>query len=875
MSLEYVERTGRGFYRARLSPAGWPYEFVSDASMEKTTADGRIRIAGLELGSIQLDVRADIARAKIESDGFVAKIQDKRGRKASAALGRRPSIVTWLRTDLTRSGTTAAAFDTSQWPNAGQLFIATEAFAYASKTGGGTPSFNSLTRGLWDTETDTGEGQAHYIADGAGLSYPKITDWPETMEGRRVRLYLYGPGDDPQGEGTLRWTGVASTDVSEDGLGRWSFSIDPLTKILDQDIGGDLEDPVPIRGATYPWNAPLRITITNVTLFEVITATVIGHFDDPAAFATEVAAQLNAAVAANADWTWANGSSFAVRIRDRGETGVDGWDLLYQVGDSGGGGTLSQLRVQVLSLIDAGADDDSFRDVATGVEVGVPDDDALLYCRINARWPRGVAGLDIRGVGPGTGPDIDPDGVADIRRVYLGGTVVPTGNMAVMITEPGAAAGSDPSQPLTLFDVDAATRSLLIGGSLRVLNPDTRIQLGRVLARGNVTDLRDALVTDSPDYCNAGGGPLIVAGDIAASAEVDEAAAVSAVGNDRVFVAFTGAKLADIIENELRAIGCFQRISASGAIEWKKLRVTTETDEATWTITARDILSPVPVDRSDRGVLTEVLYKTGWDPTDDKFKGPDVRPRDVSSSSPNRAPGVLKIERRSVSQAVYFGGAEALNPRQIADAVAPVLGFYGSPYDVLTFQVGPRFSGMLVGDTVAITHPRVPGSDGARGVTGVLGFVVRTMPELGTGRITVGVHLHGQRFAGYAPSFPVASYSLVGGNTYDLTLTLSPYTSSATIARWFAAGDLLRVTEFDDATPTELAGAVDSIQSATVARVTFVGAWTPGTAEWIARPRASTSYDEGGRLGDYVYQAEETRIIDYATTDRPARVQAP
>lgn len=873
--LTGVDRTGRGYYRARLSPAGWPYEFVTDASMQRTTADGRERILGLERDALQFDVSPDLARAKIDTDGFVAIVKDlsTKKRKATAALGRRPDLDTHLLAVLSRSETTKAfVADVSRWPASGVFFVGTEAIRYDARTGGGTPSFDTLERGIWDTETAPGKGQAHYVADGAGLSYARITDWPETMEGRRVRVYLYGPGDDPQGDGTLAWIGIASTDVSEDGLGRWKFTVDPLTSVFDQDVGADLEDPCPIRGITYPRNAPLRIRVTNRTVLRAVEADVIGHFETEDLCAEAITTSLAAAIAAEPAWTWATGSTLGARARLAGEGGGPGWDLFYQVG---GSGTPHALTVEIQSLLDTSeaAGDGVFRDSVTGLPVVTPALDDLLYIPVVASLPRGVVGADTRNRWRPRPEAADPSDVASPTLLYLGGTVVPSATMAALLTEEGA--GDDASVRCDVIDTDATARTLRVSVGMVVMGPSTRIKIGRVLARGSVADLRDALVADSPDYCNSAGGPLIVDGDIADPVELRALVETMGLARDRVFVAYGGMRLGDIIEPELMTLGCYQRVNANGAIEWKPLRVTVETDDATWRVGVSDVLGPVQIERSDQGLISQVLYKTGWDPVDDKFKGPEIRPIDYAASSANRRAREIVIERRSLSQAEFAGRLEPVDPRAVGDAVSPILGLYGAPYDTATFEVGPKFRGMLVGDTVALTHPRVPSTLGTRGVSSALGLVKRVTPDIGTGRVVVGLHLHGQAFAGYAPSFRVTGTALVGGNTWDLTLTLTGYTDESSIAAWFEVGDDIRVTETDTATPTQIDGNVDAINSSTSVRVTFTGPYTPGSAEWCLRPRTAPAYASTERLAKFVFVADTTRLVNFIDLEVGARVIAP
>jgi hypothetical protein len=143
-----------------------------------------------------------------------------------------------------------------------------------------------------------------------------------------------------------------------------------------------------------------------------------------------------------------------------------------------------------------------------------------------------------------------------------------------------------------------------------------------------------------------------------------------------------------------------------------------------------------------------------------------------------------------------------------------------------------------------------------------------------TDRIQVELLRSGQIVAGYAPGFRVTAQTNVSGNTWDITVNLTDYTSATTIARWLAAADLVRITQGDSTTPTQIDGTVDSIQSATVVRVTFGSAWTPSTLEWALRTRDAGSYTASATLARYMFVAATSRRVGYSGSSPTARVFA-
>jgi hypothetical protein len=876
MTVGRVRQVGRGYYQARLAVAGWPYEAVTGNALERTATDGRLRRTGLDLAGVILQARADIATARLDTQGFRAALDDLRRAKVDGTRGRvwtdafrRPQASTTLRSNLTTGATTIDVHDTSQFPAAGYIHVGTEAIAYSGKT---ATTFTGLTRGVWGTIA-----QAHFIPDGERLQYPVVADRPLSLEGRRAELYLYGPGDDPQGTGTLRWIGICATDAAYDGEGRWSFTVDPITRLLAQQIGGDLAESVPARGILHPWAAPAIITLVNRTLGRTVKVAFAGFWETQDLFCAAATSAIAAAIASSSGWSslWASGSSIVAQASSDDRTS---FRLVYTVGT--GAGAASEIWVALDGIGDITRISDGpygWRD-GDGNIVDSPVPGGIYHRVIDAPIPRGS----------GSGPPLTADtllatGAVPVdlhRRLYLGGLVVPSTGMTARVEDGTGGEG----YMLTITGVNATDRYLEVAGSIPPITPQTRIRLGRRLAVGNLETLRAAIAAQSPGLANTGAMPLIGGTDIVPATEVTEAAASNPLGASRVFEAYEGIELAEIVEHELRALGCYQRLGASGAIEWARIRISMVTDDAdvTASITDADIKGPVRVERAQYGTIGVVVYRIGYDPAEGKHRS-SITARDVQATAPARTSRAHEIAQRSFPESRVSGGdwwahspPEAA-PEDVARLAFPIFGIFGSSYDVWTLPVGPRRQAVRIGDSVSITSTRIPDADtGLLGVTARVGLVTGVVEDLSTGQVTLEVLVHGQRFAGYAPGVEVSSQTNISGNIWDVTCAaVATYIDSADLRDHFRVGDLVRVTQFDSAAPTEVTGTVTAENSATQVRVTFDGVWTPGGSTWMLRSRASTSYASTDRVAGYAFQADATtRLVDHTPTDATAKVFA-
>lgn len=872
MTLSRLIATGRGkMPRVRLEIEGLSVQPVTHRSMEKSLSDGRSRVVGLRLDGVRIGARLDLAEGTIDGDGFTARMVDtKRSASMVAAFRQSPTRRTFLTGSHSRSATTLNVFATNIFPTSGTLHIGTEVVTYTGKT---STTFTGCTRGAWGTQA-----QAHAAADGASLSYPHVTDHPISIEGRRAVLYLYGEGDDPQGDGTARWRGVVATDATIRGR-EVTFHVDPPTAILRQQLGGDTVDPVPIRGIYYPWNAPFWLALTRqsaaargssaTTDFGVVK--VRGFFETQREFCDELNSQISALIGA---WTLGTGASLTAQPIEGGFriTYVAGTGTVYWIHPE----TLNR-DISAVQEHPAGGGSEWFNNSGGGSVFSVAAGGTYRIDFV-APVPRAVFGrrtphqaLEL----PRGTRYTSPTDAASLpsSRLYLGGLSPVSTDSFVGLEgdEEGVYRGVRSVVAASrIVDVDLGAARIDEEPTALFLGPTTLVRLGRKFTEGNVGDLMQWLVANSPDLANSGVCPLVTSGDVSITGAELRAVTRTPVTEGRTFAAFGQAvSLADILNSHLAAAGMHPSLTTAGQITARVARLAASTElgvahvYGTDTGTQRAVGAIPQVDQSGWGHVSDVRVSTGYSPIEDEFDGPTAHMRNVQASAPLRAARSKLIEQRSVSSrygsifTVPTGALVELTPDELARVAEPWLGLLGDAYDLITVEVPATMLDVTLGDVVLLTHPMVPSrSTGAFGVAGLPGILVGFDWELESMKGTLTLLCHARNVAGYAPGFEVTSEALVGGTQWDLTLgTASDYLEAGqTVSQWLATGNDVNIIERDSTTPTTVSGTIDSV-SGTVVRVTLTGAWTPGggTGQWDLTLQASDNYDAADDESRFVF----------------------
>lgn len=861
---------GEGKFRARVVAEGWPEIFVTDASLVRTTSDAREQILGLDGQSIRVAASVDLMRAKlVESEQTFEIVDDSEVVRGyvlnsglvTASLSKRPANTTFLKGDLLVSGTTITVASTAAFAQAGVVHIGTEAIKHTGKT---ATTFTGLTRGHWDSTE-----QSHFVGDGANLAYPKVSDRPRSMRGRRILVYLYGKSEADSATGTLRWRGLARTDVSFIA-GRYSFGVEPISWLLEQPIGGDLEHPLPIRGIYLPSVLGLAFQLvrlgtdsrTGAFTSDTAEINISGTFTDNEALVDAVTTAL---ASATSGWTW-NANAQIIATSD----GHTGWRLIYETGSSTADyvwayiyetepGIQGASLVDILDPISNGLPAD-WIDPITGRGLGLAamGTGQFYSLRFDAPVPRAVLGREGRSAVHGAFQDTD--GLFPAERLYIGGTLVPTTNMLAAVLPEGT--GEVRYSRATA--VDTSNRYLTLERQpVALLGPRTRVRVVRQLANNtNLQGLITQLLTDSPGSVNTGAMPLIAPDDISTANDEIEYAARGLRMARRTWITAEGVSLSEILEHECRLLGIYPAPDADGTLVFKRLRPPLVTDVAAFTLAASSIIGDPAVARANVGHLREVAFKQGWDAIEGEHTGLTIRVRDVQGADPTPLGGTLEVAPRSLG-AIGDMGLE-IDPHDAETLGRVVLGMFGGGYRVITVECALTHFAAEIGAVGVITTALLPDDDGTMGLTTKEALLVGYDWSPFEGRGTLTLHVSELNIGGYSPAVLVASEVDNTGDNWTITVTVAGYVVSGQDATdWYAVGDEVRVIQQNSASPTEVAGAVTAVTSGTVT-VTFDGTWTPGASVWYLSADTTANVDETAPSGR---RWAQTRFAKIGGTD--------
>jgi hypothetical protein len=226
-----------------------------------------------------------------------------------------------------------------------------------------------------------------------------------------------------------------------------------------------------------------------------------------------------------------------------------------------------------------------------------------------------------------------------------------------------------------------------------------------------------------------------------------------------------------------------------------------------------------------------VVFSTGYVPAEDEWEGPEVEVIDRLSQALDHQDRPMAIQPRSTA-----GNDTALSGSDAAEMALPVLALFGYPHDFVEVHVSWKLFDVRLGDAVSFSAEHLPDyRTGARPVESVAGTVTGRSWTLGEAHGTLTVLISWSNVAGYSPTARVSSQANVSGNTWDLTVNHTLYAprDGTPVDEFFAAGQQVRVMEYDALSPTTVAGEVVSVNMTThVIRVLFDGAWTPGASTW-------------------------------------------
>lgn len=896
MTWAHVKETGSGTVALRLVIEGMTTEWVTDSYLEGAGTDDRVRRVGLQGDSFSFREKVDITKAESQSEGFTARIVDV-GEYGTAEFAGRPDHTTWLTQTITDSATTIYCRYTLGWTIGETIHVGTECMIVDTIPDSVSAT---VTRAARDTIA-----QAHFTNDGENLRAPEITTGkPTCIEGRRCYVYAYGNGE--TGDGTRIFAGVCATDARLVDVTTWEITVDPLITLLEQSIGGDLEDPIRPRGIHYYVDGTLHVNLTLLT-----TDTYTGAIDETASF------RLTHATSTNGTYFFETQEEFCQRLNDQIVTETSGWAVPFLATGDGpslqavptdDGGWSFQYRtasspkwliVEARSPIDPwfytnAPNGYSWRgNPLSGTLSSLQVYDLVRVgdtpAAVNTVPGQGGVPRGIFGARFGT-DDRLYDGTDLVRDLYIGGSVSVASIDAFTIDWPdGSAPGGAATSHYNAIGNDTSVRSIVVenrGFEDPALDRVTRIwtpamlpeiKFSRASATGSIYDLIDSICTNSPASANAGYSPLLTSDDVNL-AEMEANVLSSANGLpfllNRIYTQYKAMKLSEVLYPEMLLLGLVACMDEAGKISFRRCRAIAPTDAVAGTIDASNALSSVSFptwERFQNGSINDVTLKTGYYAKEDSYIGTTFRVRDVGSYSRNKLARKVTIEPKSYCESEIDS---SLSYRDILPILEPMLGLLGYPYDVISIPVALTLYDVLVGDNVLISSAQMPNaSTGRRGITDATGIVIgrEWHPMEAHGTLTVLVSL--QNIAGYAPTSRITSTSLVSGTTYDITIaTGSQPTGYATIDDW-AVGDEIKVANIDSASPTVRTGFITTpfVTGTATFRVALSGALPAGTVnvDYVDASSVQPSQEV------YCFQANDACIIEYGSGDGPARTFAP
>lgn len=895
MTWSRIKLDGTGRIRARLVIEGLDREFVTDASLAGAGSDGRTRCVGLLLDGLVIDNGTDMLAGRIKASGMTARIADI-DEQATAAFAAIPTAVTYLSQTINTSATTVDVDSTSGFASSGYVHIGTECISYSGVTGS---SFTGCVRNRRDTVA-----VSHYSSDGVNTVRSEVTSSPTSIEGRRAYLFAYGDND--FGDGSLVFAGIVSRDATLDDGVYWSVTIDPISRALAAEMGGDLATPPKIRGIYYPWDGALCISLSesstassNGTTANSATYRFCGFFETQSAFVEALNTRL---ATMTSGWNTTiraividGGQGWTVQVMTSGTARFLGFVFmslidpqitsasLYERGplnDDGSPATpISTLSTNTTYVAVPGGSvyTDRRRMVYVGGALG-----GVPRASFTSQLAAPTAG------GPYTST-LESDATSfPSNRIYIdqeGGSTyevlrIPRGDTNDLIEIHLDSSQADDTSKYIAFDyVRNGIDSTCSFGLIDAVEMQPERQLASGLFGGNgLAAFLDYVIPQSQLVCDIGGLPLLqLRGNDSVFADASDYQGVIAAAQggrpyatERSYSSIRKTKFDEYLAHELRMLSLFPRINASGRIEFRPMRLYAPTESSTYTIDASTELVSVgwsSWERNAFGSVSEIRLLTGYDPNEDKHVGPMFRVRDLSALARNKTPRVVEIAPRSHS-------GHMPTVEDVQRLAMSMLGIFGRSYAVATINVPYTLFDALPGDTVTITSTTLPSSSGVRGMVNVQGVVLHRRWELGKAHGTLTVLVHGQSISGYTPSIYVSATVNTTGNTWELYCDTAtpPFDADSTN---FATGMRVRVRRWDsDDFSGDRSGTVVSVVGTQVV-VTFDSTFTPSTHRWILGFAKSDDASMTSAQWQYAFVASSSNLVDEGSTLRPARTFAP
>jgi hypothetical protein len=861
MTARDVINRGLGTTEYRLQIAGVPFEFVTHSDMAMAITGG-LRIHGLQRESLVSDVRVDVANATVNGGAMNFRIVDIGGNgklnQVTYYLLTQPSVETRIIQNVSKTDSIIYVGDTSGFATGSTYHIGQEAIYLA----GYTPTTLIVSRGMFGSVAmdyrvfgTFGENVAH-----------RVTDRPAMLKGRRCKLYMYGDGDNMQGDGTLVWRGILDSDLILEDLGVWVLQAYSSAEKLKQEIGGGFGDDIKIRGIYLPSAFKFKATITQYSgtrITDSVAAAedidIEGFFDTKEDFLTQLNNKVvfmrtsgtitqvcrfvfhpGGGLAFDWDCDGVSPKAMSVFTKSAPRESYDSRMLRPGGFEDFGQDSFYSAFMPELTFTPIAVHAGGFYEVnPTSGEASLDTDDSVEASTRYRQFPWGKD-LDMRTtpfpekLAPfywnpvsNYGVLLESSGTYPYNRIYLDVPYLPEYMNKLVLETPRAVYYWDGEKSVIVFTdvvIDASTRFVEAEhiGTIHLVMRNNSAKLKTTadfISDGSVYDFLSGVVSKSPLYAAEGTFPNLSDEDVDLEGirKVLSGSGIPSIAFHRDY-SFVGdpKPLSEIMSEELKAINCYPIIvPLDGRISIAPLRTPSRNELGGISITGSNFITKGALPQyaiSPEGIYNTVIYKTGYNPKTDEFEGPTFGAE--WSESINEAGGIktMKIEPFSRDTApIDSSEMDALLWRRLGNfgRKRPDLSNVQTPITAITASVG---------SVAVVSHPSLPDlSTGQRGLDRYPGYIRQMRIDFNRGLANMSIVLADRKYSGYTPS--IVPDGVEDGDSTFTTFQINPDVYAPNpYQEWqyFSVGDAVIVRERDSWDPLEVSGTVTDVQDGAI-----------------------------------------------------------
>ena len=292
----------------------------------------------------------------------------------------------------------------------------------------------------------------------------------------------------------------------------------------------------------------------------------------------------------------------------------------------------------------------------------------------------------------------------------------------------------------------------------------------RIPLHSTATNLILALMTSRKGDLANGSFDVIPGSDLAQTgagidiARINTAAFARMLGGlpDMKITIRPGDLVLDVIEKELALFALFLDIDEFGLITLRKIRYPVTTQDCDHVLTDASLHTSATEElRMSGRLVSRSTLKTGYDLIQDDHR--------VIFNLPG-----IQTNENDLGEPVVFAPTWYPAPELVSemDVVRQFLGRiisrWGVPHPVFVLEHDWTKHLVRIGDTVAVTNPRIPDSNGGLGVE-IGCLVTATEADLESGLMRITAEAVGSSFGGYfCPAGEIVAVTVVGGGVYTL-----------------------------------------------------------------------------------------------------------